>query len=508
MSISKRRVVYVAALIVGALAASRAAPVRAASVASEEQLRTEFAALAERLAIPGLSYGVVRNGEVVLEGAVGFFGSPDQPFSVDSPVDVASISKSIAAVAVMQAVERGELELSDAVRSLLPDFSGPASVTVRHLLSHTSEGIPGEEFMYMPTRFALLGSILERVVGQPYPSIVRERILAPAGMVEHPSPNLTAGWGLISTAGDLFKYAMALDKEVLIERQAQDQMASPVNSPRGVDLPVGLGWFCREIQGEPVAWGFGQESDGESSALFFRVPRLQLTLVIVAESDRLSNPFRLLHGDVRSSPFAMAFFRNFVASSGLAGRQPADWASLDVAELSAELDTLETPGSYNYGSELVAHAFVELESDPSRAGDLFELALRRYPDLEPSLSWLELANWLGRESLGPFAARLADRLVTTRPMNPWVLTAAGSAYMEFGDPLEAVATWSRVAALPNRERHFLNTSLNAMAWNDIGEYWLEKDPGLARTFFLRAIETGGGWELSRSQRLLRDAAQD
>lgn len=94
-------------------------------------------------------------------------------------------------------------------------------------------------------------------------------------------------------------------------------------------------------------------------------------------------------------------------------------------------------GTYRFGEELVAQALLEAEEDAIRAGDLLELALRRYPDLDPSLSWLELANAVGRESLGLFSAR---------------------------------------------------------------------------TFFLRAIETGetetgGAWELQRSQRLVRGAVE-
>jgi len=472
---------------------------------AEMGLGEEIEALAERLAIPGIAYGVVQEGEVLFDGAAGNSGTSDQPFTVRTPLDIASISKSIAAVAIMQAIERGELELSDPVIRYLPDFSGPAETTVRHLLSHTSEGIPGDEYVYSPARYALLGSILEEVTGQPYPSIVRERILEPAGMEEHHSPNLTAGWGMISTAENLFKYAIALDRQLLIERATQELMAAPTESPRGVELPVSLGWFRQEIQQEPVTWGYGQGD--ETSVLFLRVPRLRLTLVIAAESDRLSNPFRLLHGDVRSSPFAMAFFRNFVASWPRGVRQSPDWTIPRIAELEAELEVREALGGYRFGHELVAQGLLEVEGDAIRAGDLFELALRRYPDLVPSLSWLELANRVERESLGAFAVQLADRLVQTRPTSPWVLTAAGDAYMKYGDPLKAVATWSRVAALPNQEEGFLSISLNAKAWNNIGEYWLEIDPGLARTFFLRAIETGGGWELQRSRRLLRQALE-
>jgi len=502
--VSKGRAFGAAALMVGPLLAHTPPQFGDVPVDSAEiRFGAEIRALAERLAIPGMAYGVVRDGELLFDGAAGFSGTPEHPFSVHTPLDIASISKSIAAVAIMQAVERGELALSDPVVRYLPDFGGPAEITVRHLLSHTSEGIPGDEYKYMPTRYALLGSILEEVTGQQYPSIVRERILEPAGMEEHDSPGLTAGWGMISTAENLFKYAIALDRQLLIERATEELMTAPTESPRGVDLPVSLGWFCQAIQGEPLTWGFGQGE--ETSVLFLRVPRLRLTLVITAESDRLSNPFRLLHGDVRSSPFAMAFFRNFVASSPRGALDSPDWTMPRIAELEAELDAREALGSYRFGHEIVGNGLLELEGDAIRAGDLLELALRRYPDLVPSLSWLELANWVERESLGPFAVQLADQLVRTRPTSPWVLIAAGDTYMRYGDPLKAVATWSRVASLPNQEEHIVNISLNAEAWNNIGAYWLGIDPSLARTFFLRAIETGGGWELQRSQRLLRFA---
>jgi CubicO group peptidase (beta-lactamase class C family) len=474
---------------------------------AEARLGAEIEALAERLNIPGIAYGVLQDGQLLFDGAAGHSGSPDQAFTVSTPLDIASISKSIAAVAVMQSIERGELRLSDPVARYLPDFGGPAETTVRHLLSHTSEGIPGEDYKYMPTRYALLGPVLEEATGHDYAAIVRERILEPAGMKEHPSPALTAGWGMISTTEDLFKYAIALDRDRLIERATQERMAAPTESPRGVDLPVSLGWLCQTIQQEPVTWGYGQ---GDStSLLFLRVPRLRLTLVIAARSDRLSNPFRLLHGDVRSSPFAMAFFRNLVAARPEGASRSPDWTIQRMAELEAELDAQEAPGTYRFGEELVAHAHLEAfhNNDTVRSGDLLELALRRYPDLTPSLSWLELANAIERESLAAFAVQLADRLVRTRPTSPWVLTVAGDTYMKYGAPSEAVATWSRVAALPNQEKHFVNIGLSAEAWNNIGEYWLDVDPGVARTFFLRAIETGGGWELQRSERLLREAIE-
>ena len=75
---------------------------------------------------------MVQDGELLFDGAVGYSGTSDKPFTVGTPLDIASISKSIVAAATMQAIERGELKLSDPVMRYLLDFSGPPEITVQY----------------------------------------------------------------------------------------------------------------------------------------------------------------------------------------------------------------------------------------------------------------------------------------------------------------------------------------------------------------------------------------
>lgn len=124
-----------------------------------------------------------------------------------------SSSKPVAAVAVGQLWEREQLDLDDPVARHLPEFGahGKSSITLRHLLTHTG-GIrmlnvgwpeaswdeiianicaarpeprwpPGEKAGYhMSSSWFILGEVIRRVDGRPFPQFVREEIFLPLGM--------------------------------------------------------------------------------------------------------------------------------------------------------------------------------------------------------------------------------------------------------------------------------------------------------------------------------------
>lgn len=87
---------------------------------------------------PGASLLVQKNGEVLLEHACGFADvERKRAVRLDDIWVVASIAKPVAAVALMQMVDRGLLDLNQSVTELLPDFHHNR-VLLRHLLTHTS----------------------------------------------------------------------------------------------------------------------------------------------------------------------------------------------------------------------------------------------------------------------------------------------------------------------------------------------------------------------------------
>ncbi len=136
-----------------------------------------------------------------------------QAMTPDTVMIWLSSSKPVTAVALGQLWERGLLEIDDPVVRHLPEFAthGKTEITLRHLLTHTG-GIrmlnvgwpeagwdeilanicaarpeprwpPGEKAGYhMSSSWFVLGEVIRRVDGRPFPQYVREEIFLPLGM--------------------------------------------------------------------------------------------------------------------------------------------------------------------------------------------------------------------------------------------------------------------------------------------------------------------------------------
>lgn len=90
---------------------------------------------------------VSEKGKIIYSYAAGYADEERKiPNSTTSCFNLASVTKPLTAVAVLQQVQRGKCKLADPVMKYLPDFPYPA-ITIRHLLSHTG-GLPQlERFM-------------------------------------------------------------------------------------------------------------------------------------------------------------------------------------------------------------------------------------------------------------------------------------------------------------------------------------------------------------------------
>jgi len=192
----------------------------------------------------------------------------------------------------MRLVERRALALD----------TGPPDATVRQLLSHTLGG----RFLYSVERLRSLQPILERAAGAPFRAALTAEVLDRAHLRHTAaSARTTPSAGVESTAEDLVRFAMALDRGSLLTNASRLEMFRPVRGPTGQPLPPALGWFVQYVGGEEVRWHFGQEPS--ASSLLLMLPRRRLTLVVLARTDRLSAPFWPQMGDVRWSPAAAAF---------------------------------------------------------------------------------------------------------------------------------------------------------------------------------------------------------
>lgn len=178
--------------------------------------------------LPGLSLALIQDGEVVYRRGFGFRdleqGLPATPRTL---FGIGSVTKSFTCLAIMQLQEKGLLSVDDPVDRYVPLEVRPGGevIRLRHLMSHSSgipalayaeatirhrqgssdrwlplggyedmlrfvngaggwtQGRPGERWFYLNEGYVLLGSVIERVSGQPYQDYIRDRILTPLGMM-------------------------------------------------------------------------------------------------------------------------------------------------------------------------------------------------------------------------------------------------------------------------------------------------------------------------------------
>src|SRR5687768_9853336 len=160
---------------------------RAAQTLAE--FETQLDGLRTKLAIPGMSAIVMVHDTVLWEGSLGMADISSQArVTPATQFHLASLTKTFASTIVMQLVEQGLVDLDDPVGDYGITLTGPGIIRVRHLLSHTSDGTPGDQFSYNGNRFALLDQVIQRATGESFATRVMQRIVTPLGL-ERTAPN-------------------------------------------------------------------------------------------------------------------------------------------------------------------------------------------------------------------------------------------------------------------------------------------------------------------------------
>jgi CubicO group peptidase (beta-lactamase class C family) len=294
-----------------------------------------------------MSAAVARDGVIVWQRG---FGQADisahKPATADTVYHLASLTKPFAATVLLQLVQEGRLNLDSPVSDYGIDLKSQGTIRARHVLTHTSEGIPGETYRYNGTRFGELDKVLSGVTGRTFASEVSARILEPLALT-NTSPNplqpksceearrdaadfrrrLAQGYrsedltpveykehfvtaaGLVSTVGDMVRFSDALDDGLLLRPDTMRLAYTPPVAPGGKPLPYALGWFVQQHRGVQLVWHYGWWV-GDSS-LIIKIPERKLTFVLLANSEGLSRKFDLgRDNNVRRSPFARALLES------------------------------------------------------------------------------------------------------------------------------------------------------------------------------------------------------
>jgi CubicO group peptidase (beta-lactamase class C family) len=201
-------------------APSASAPVPATFEEVVARMDETFRRYQQEQHVPGLVWGIVRDGRLAHFGAVGRHDlESDRPVNADSLFRIASMSKAFTALAILRLRDEGKLRLDALAEDYVPELrswryptADSPRIRVNDLLHHVGgfvtddpwgdrqqvlteaeftqmlrEGVPYSRtpqtaMEYSNFGYALLGRIITNVSGRPYQDYIREEVMRPLGM--------------------------------------------------------------------------------------------------------------------------------------------------------------------------------------------------------------------------------------------------------------------------------------------------------------------------------------
>jgi CubicO group peptidase (beta-lactamase class C family) len=207
--------------------------------ATDSQLDAWLAHQIADAGIPGGAVVVVRDGRIEHMRGFGIAADDGRPVEATTPFVIGSLSKSMTALAVVQLVEAGRVELDRPVLDYVPELDGAAdpaigAITVRQLLDQTSgfstaagtaplatpattlaarvrdlasvrlASAPGAAYQYSNANYLALGRLVEAVSGHPFGAYLAAHVFEPLGMTGATTDHAVAAAHGLSRAHRLF----------------------------------------------------------------------------------------------------------------------------------------------------------------------------------------------------------------------------------------------------------------------------------------------------------------
>ena len=325
---------------------------------------------------PGIAVLVVKDGRKVFERGYGL-RDLQGPAKIDPRTNfrLASCSKQFTAMAIMLLVHDGKLSYDQKLTDIFPDFAAYGkSISIRNLLNHTGglqdyetlmerpdnkgkwtddhqiqdaevltlleqtdHGMfpPGTQWYYSNSGYVVLGLIVAKVSGQPFPEFLRQRLFAPLKMdhtqayvkgqneitnrayghtkegntwkqTDQSSTSATLGdGGIYSSLEDLAKWdetlrtTKVLSKEEMqpaltsvtllptsINIDAQPRWPDKSDRPEGTPVSYGFRWFLDPWRIHPRMWHYGETMGFHSYIV--RFPKDHLTIIVLCNRTDIS----------------------------------------------------------------------------------------------------------------------------------------------------------------------------------------------------------------------------
>lgn len=281
---------------------------------------------------------VAKNGEIVFEDYRGYRNFKTmEPITANTPLHLASISKTFTGMTIMRLWEQGRISLDDDMLKYFPTLPYHG-VTIKMLLSHRSglpnylnfmdsfwnkkkkasnqdvvdfmalhkpkiEALPGRVYHYNNTNFMLLALVIEQITHQSYPQYMKDSVFTPLGLKNtyvfsmkdtatyvptyigrwpYPMDHVDCTYGdknIYSTVRDLFAWDKALYQHTFVKASTLALAYAPQSNERRSMHNYGFGWHLYFNHADTIIYHNGKWH-GENNN-FTRFVQQQATIIIL-----------------------------------------------------------------------------------------------------------------------------------------------------------------------------------------------------------------------------------
>ncbi|GAA4933082.1 serine hydrolase domain-containing protein [Algibacter agarivorans] len=299
--------------------------------------------------VPGMSISVSKNNDLVWSQGFGYANrKPKVKIKPDKTLfRIASISKSITAVALAKLVDDNLINLDESIYTYLPDYPKKEyDFTVRELAGHLagirsykgseftlnkklsiSEGValfkndsllfePSTQFFYNTFGYVLLSEIMQTVSGTDFVSLVNKSVIDPLKLTntmldasDITIPNKTnfyrkkrvlstvvsneykvAGGGFLSTSENLIKFGQELILPTLISEQSFLELTTSQRLKSDNITGYGIGFSVEQTKHNTVKYYHTGGGVGASTILLI-CPKEELVICVLTNRSNISVQF-------------------------------------------------------------------------------------------------------------------------------------------------------------------------------------------------------------------------
>ena len=317
------------------------------SAAKVEKIEAEIVAWLAKSKAPALSVAVVADNKLLWSKGYGLANVENQVSArSDTVYRLASITKSITAIAVMQLVEKGKIDLDAPIQKYCSAYPEKQwTITSRQLLVHYA-GVrhnkleevgstkhynnitdavgafagdpllqePETKYFYSTPGYILLGCAIEGASGASYLDYLKENIFKPAGMTRTGLddvftivPNRAAGYrtalsgvvqnaplhdtsikvpagGLISTVEDMARFAIAVNSGQLVKMETLEKMWTKPKTRDGKESNYAFGFLVGEENGQKKVFNDGSQAG--TRTFLFMLPKEKFAVVLMTNLEK------------------------------------------------------------------------------------------------------------------------------------------------------------------------------------------------------------------------------